>query len=193
MKLSKHLCLECSTCAIFFNSSFTVSIIARFLSSSLSDTLIKVPFMLFLSLVISCMPSTNRRWKRFLLIYPLSPTSLPYMNSTKALYSNGFLSSTSPGGIIKFSNSPLSLHIRCSLKPKNHPMEHLPLCAMPLNTLWICILWFLHTLRGVLSTKLMPVHFPSSTFLMNRAKGMAISFSSSTNRLTIVFLCHDSA
>ena len=183
MKLSNDLCLECSTCAIFFNSSFTVSIIARFLSSSLSDTLIKAPFMLFLSLMISCMPSTNRRWKRFLLIYPLSSTSLPYMNSTKALYSNGFLSSTSPGGIIKFSNSPLSLHIRCSLKLKNHPMEHLPLCAMPLNTLWICILWFLHTLRGVLSTKLMPVHFPSSTFLMNRAKGMAISFSSSTNRL----------
>ena len=30
-------------------------------------------------------------------------------------------------------------------------------------------------LRGVLSTKLMPVHFPSSTFLMNRAKGMATS------------------
>ena len=40
------------------------------------------------------MPSTNRRWKRFLLIYPLFPTSLPYMNSTKALYSNGFLPST---------------------------------------------------------------------------------------------------
>ena len=78
---------------------------------------------------------------------------------------------------------PFSLQIRCSLKPKNHPMENLPLCAMPLNTLWICILWFLHTLRGVLSTQLMPVHFPSNTFLMNRAKGMATSFSSSTKRL----------
>ena len=32
MKLSKHLCLECSTCAIFFSSSFTVSIMALFLS-----------------------------------------------------------------------------------------------------------------------------------------------------------------
>ena len=141
MKLSKHLCLECSTCAIFFNSSFTVSIIARFLSSSLSDTLIKAPFMLFLSLVISCMPSTNRRWKRFLLIYPLSPTSLPYMNSTKALYSNGFLSSTSPGGY--------------------HKVQQLT---------------------------------PLVTYQMHlKAKGMATSFSSSTNRLTIVFLCRDSA
>ena len=68
-------------------------------------------------------------------------------------------------------------------KPKNQPMEHLPLCAMPLNTLWTCILWFRHTLRGVLSAKLMPVHLPSSTFLMNSARGMATSFSSSTNRL----------
>ena len=32
MKLSKHLCLECSTCAMFFSSSFTVSIMALFLS-----------------------------------------------------------------------------------------------------------------------------------------------------------------
>ena len=32
MKLSKHLCLECSICAIFFSSSFTVSMIALFLS-----------------------------------------------------------------------------------------------------------------------------------------------------------------
>lgn len=96
--------------------------------------------------------------------------------SINALYSNGFLSSTSPGVIMKFSSSPFSLQIRCSLKPKNHPMEHLPLWAIPLNTLWTCILWFLHTLRGVLSTKLMPVHFPSNTFLMNSAKGTATSF-----------------
>ena len=31
--------------------------------------------------------------------------------------------------------------------------------------------------------KLMPVHLPSNTFLMNRARGMATSFSNSTNRL----------
>ena len=48
MKLSKHLCLECYTYAMFFNSSFIVSMMARFLSSRLSDTLIKAPFMLLL-------------------------------------------------------------------------------------------------------------------------------------------------
>ena len=115
--------------------------------------------------IIRFQQSTNRRWKRFLLIYPLSPTNLPYMNSTMVLYSSGFLSSTSPSVIMKFSNSPFSLHIRCSLKPKNHPMEHLPLCAMPLNTLWICILWFLHTLRGVLSTKLILVIVPCACWM----------------------------
>ena len=40
MKLSKYLCLECSTCAMFFSSSFTVSIMALFLSKSLSDAVI---------------------------------------------------------------------------------------------------------------------------------------------------------
>ena len=44
MKLSKHLCLECSTCAMFLSSSFTVSIMALFLSKSLSETLIKSSF-----------------------------------------------------------------------------------------------------------------------------------------------------
>ena len=51
MKLSKHLCLECSTCAMFLSSSFTVSIMALFLSKSLSETLIKAPFILLFNLV----------------------------------------------------------------------------------------------------------------------------------------------
>ena len=51
MKLSKHLYLECSTCAMFFSSSFTVSIMALFLSKSLSETLIKAPFILLFNLV----------------------------------------------------------------------------------------------------------------------------------------------
>ena len=135
MKLSKVLCLECSTCAIFLSSSLTVSMMARFLRSSLSESDINAPFMLLFSLVISCMPSTNNLWKRTLLIYPLSPTSFPYINSTKDLYSRGLRSSMSPGVIMKFNSSPHSLHIRCNLNPKNHPMEHLPLCAIPLNVL----------------------------------------------------------
>lgn len=110
MKLSNDLCLECSTCAIFFNSSFTVSMMALFLNNSLSDMLISAPLILFFSFVTSCIPSTKRRSNRCLLIYPLSATSLPYRNSTKALYSRGCLSSTSPGVIMKFSSTPFSLH-----------------------------------------------------------------------------------
>ena len=135
MKLSKHLCLECSTCAMFLSSSFTLSIMALFLSKSLYETLIKAPFMLLVSLVISCIPSTNSLWKRFLPMYPLSPTSLIYMKSTNALYSNGLRASTSPGVIIKLRSSPFSLQIKCYLKPKNQPMEHFPLWAIPLKTL----------------------------------------------------------
>lgn len=183
MKLSNDLCLECSTCAIFLSSSLMVSIIALFLSKSLSDIFMIEPFMLLFSFVMSCIPSTKSLLNRFLLIYPLSPTSLPYMKSTNALYSNGLRSSISPGVIMKLSNSPFSLHIRWSLKPKNHPIEHLPLWAMPLNVLWIWILWVLHTRRGVLSTKLMPVHFPKRTFFIKIANGMAMVFWSSTKRL----------
>ena len=42
---------------------------ALFLVSNLSDIVIKAPFILLLSFVISCMPSTNRRWKSSLPIY----------------------------------------------------------------------------------------------------------------------------
>ena len=59
MKLSKHLCMECSTCAMFLSSSFTVSIMALFLSKSLSETLINATFMLLFNLVISCIPSAE--------------------------------------------------------------------------------------------------------------------------------------
>ena len=135
MKLSEHLCPECSTCAMFLSSSFTVSIMALFLSNSLSETLIKAPFMLLFNLVISCIPSTKSLLKRFLPMYPLSPNSLPCMNSKKDLYSKVLRSSTSPGVIIQLRISPFSLQIRCNLKPKNHPMEHFPLWAMPLKTL----------------------------------------------------------
>jgi len=99
----KHPHLECSTCTMFLSSSFTVSIIALFLSSSLSETYIKAPFILFLSFVISCILSTKRLLKRFLLIYPLSPTYLPKRYSR---YSKGFLPSTSPGVIINLKTEP---------------------------------------------------------------------------------------
>ena len=90
MKLSKHRCLECSTWAIFLCSSFTVSIIALLRNNTLSETLINVPFILFFNLVMSCIPFTKSLWKSSFPIYPLSATSLPYMNSINDLYSNGW-------------------------------------------------------------------------------------------------------
>lgn len=74
IKLSKALCLECSTCAIFLSSSLTVSIMARFLRSSLSETDIRAPFILLFNLVISCIPSTNL--KHVLSYIPLVPDKL---------------------------------------------------------------------------------------------------------------------
>lgn len=128
-------------------------------------------------------PSTKSRLKSARLIYPLSPTNLPYMNLMKGIYSNVRLSSTSPVVNIKFRSSPFSLQIRLSLKPKTHPMEHLPLAAIPLKTLCISILWLRHTLRGMLSTILIPVHLPSKIFLMKIVKGRDPFFSNSTKRL----------
>lgn len=78
---------------------------------------------------------------------------------------------------MKFKISPYSLCIIWSLNPKNQFMKHLPLCAIPLNVLWICIFRFLHIRNGVEATKLIPVHLPKSIFFMNRANGMATSFS----------------
>ena len=99
------------------------------------------------------LPLISWRWN-CQSIYVWSPNSLPYIKSMNALYSKGLRSSISPGVIIKLRSSPFSLQIKCNLKPKNQPIEHFPLWAMPLKTLWICILWFLQTRSGVLSTKL---------------------------------------
>ena len=54
MKLSKALCLECSTCAIFLSSSLTDSINCSFLRRSLSESDINALFILLFNLVISC-------------------------------------------------------------------------------------------------------------------------------------------
>jgi len=44
----------------------------------------------------------------------------------------------------------------------------------------------LQTLSGVLSTKLIPVHLPSNTFLMKRAKG-ALGFAASLAKNPFVY------
>ena len=46
MKLLKERCLECSTCAMFFNSSLTVSIKALFLSSIYNRLLLNILYVI---------------------------------------------------------------------------------------------------------------------------------------------------
>lgn len=71
IKLLNDRCRECSIWAIFFNSSFTVSISALFLRQILSAILISEFFMLFLTLVYNCIPSTKRLSKsvRYILCH----------------------------------------------------------------------------------------------------------------------------
>ena len=165
MKLLKERCLECSICAIFFNSSLTVSIKALFLSRILSATLIREFFMLFFTLVISCIPLRKRFSNKACPIYPLSAHSLPFIFFRNLFCFNGSRSSTFPCVSMKLRISPLSLIIRCSLNPKNHPMEHFPRSARPSKVLWINIRWLRHTRNGVESTKLMPVQVTQQDFL----------------------------
>ena len=124
IKLLNERCLECSICAMFFNSSLTVSIKALFLSKILSAILISEFFILFLTLVTSCMPFRKRFSNRACPIYPLSAHSFPLMFSRNLPCFNGSRSSTFPGVNMKLRISPLSLIIRCNLNPKNHPIAH---------------------------------------------------------------------
>ena len=182
IKLLNERCLECSICAIFFSSSLTVSINDLFLSRILSAMLISEFFILLLTLVTSCMPLRKRFSNRAWPIYPLSAHGFPLMFSRNLSCFNGSRSSTYPGVNIKLRISPLSLIIRYSLNPKNHPIEHFPRSASPSNVLWIRILWLRQTRKGVEATKLMPVQVPSRIFLMKMVMGSNTSFSSSTKR-----------
>ena len=168
---------------MFLSSSFTVSISARFLKQILSATLMREFFILFLTFVTSCIPSTKRLSKRVFPIYPLSPKSYPLMFLSNAPSFRGSLSSTPPVVNTKFRISPLSLIIRCNLNPKNQPKEHFPRLAKPSKVLWMWIRWLRHTRRGVLSTKLIPVHSPNNTCLIKTVSCRSTSFSNSTKRL----------
>ena len=89
MKLLKKRCLECSICAILFSSSLTVSIKARFLNRILSAMLIREFFILFFTLVISCMPPRKRVSNNACPIYPLSAPSFPFIFSKHRPCFNG--------------------------------------------------------------------------------------------------------
>lgn len=78
VKLSKERSFEYSICAIFFNSSLMVSIMARFNNNNnnLSETFIMTPFM-FLQLSNKfCILSTKSLSNKFLLIWPLNINKL---------------------------------------------------------------------------------------------------------------------
>ena len=96
LKPTTDQCRECSICAMFLSSPLMVSIRALLRRRILSETVISWPFMLLLSFVISWMPSTKSLEKRFLQMYPLSPTNFPKIRSMKDLFLRGSLSSTLP-------------------------------------------------------------------------------------------------
>ena len=68
--------------------------------------------------------------------YTLCPHKVfPLISLRKFPCFNGSPSSTFAGENMKFRISPLSLITRCSLNPKNHPMEHFPRVARPSKVL----------------------------------------------------------
>lgn len=95
---------------MFFISSLIVSTIALFRSSILPYIGFIPLFMLVFKSVISCMPSMNNLSNSSLQICPLFSVSHPSIKSTNDLIFRGSRSSTSPGAIMKFRISPLSLH-----------------------------------------------------------------------------------
>ena len=117
MKLANDLCLVCSIWHMFLSSSLIVSIMALLRSIILSFCVIYLSFMFFLTVLIRCIPSKNKRLNKFSEIYPLSANSFPISSFTRLLDVSGSRSSTFPGVITKLSNSPLSLQTKCSLNP----------------------------------------------------------------------------
>ena len=87
MKLTKKdLCLECSTYAMFSNSSFTVSMMALFLDRILSETLMSAPFHVASEFSNKLCPVHEEPLEKVLADVSLVPDGLPVLNSTNALY-----------------------------------------------------------------------------------------------------------
>lgn len=124
MKLLNEWCLECSICAIFFNPSLMVSINTLFLNRILLTILISEFLILFLTLVTSYIPLRKRFSNNACPTYLLSVHNFLFMFSKKLPYFKTSQSSTFLGINMKFSISSLSLTIKWSLNPKNHPIEH---------------------------------------------------------------------
>ena len=95
-----------------------------FSEQNLVGKLISEFFILFLTLVTSCIPLRKRFSNRIWPIYPLSAHSFSFLFSRNFPCFNGSRSSTFPGVNVKLRISSLLLIIRYSLNPKNHPIEH---------------------------------------------------------------------
>jgi hypothetical protein len=102
---------------MFFRKSFTDSITARFRNSILSIISISLFFMFFRSLVINWIPCRYKRSNSTSEIYPLSSNSFPLSSRHKKPMTSKFRSSMLPAVRQKKHISPMSLIIRCSLKP----------------------------------------------------------------------------
>ena len=134
-KFPTDLCMVCWILQISFNSSFIDSMMNLLRSKILSHWLRLTFFIFFLGLAISCIPLPKSRSDSFLEMYPLSANPLP--NMSFVIDSMTFRSRSSTFHFVrkKDSISPRSLMIRCSLNPKNKPMEQKPLSATFLKVL----------------------------------------------------------
>ena len=128
-KLNTLRCLECTSCATFLSSSLMVSMTDLLRNRILSYNGMSLFFILHFKPVTISIPSLNNLSNKPCEIYPLSANNFPNTLSLNLLNTSTFLSSTFAFVSIKLSSSPLSLHIRCNLKPKYHPMVLLPLSA----------------------------------------------------------------
>ena len=128
-KLNTLRCLECTSCATFLSSSLMVPMTDLLRNRILSYNGMSLFFILHFKPVTISIPSLNNLSNKPCEIYPLSANYFPNTLSLNLLKTSVFLSSTFAFVSIKLSSSPLSLHIRCNLKPKYHPMVLLPLSA----------------------------------------------------------------
>ena len=112
---------------MFFNSSFTVSIIARFL---ICPTHSSKPLHVTFEFGNKLYTVNKHASEEVLADIALVCNQLSVDEFDKRLILNGFLSSTSPE-LSKFSSSPFSLHIKCSLKPKTIPWNTCPFGLYP--------------------------------------------------------------
>lgn len=183
MKLLNDRCLECSICAMFFSSSFTVSISALFLSRILSAMLISEFLMLFLTLVTICMPLRKRFSNKACPIYPLSAHSFPFMFSTNRPCFKGSWSSTFSGVNIKFRISPPVIDNKVKFKAEEPTHGAFPTPGKSLEGLVNQYPLIAADTQGSRIYKTDARTTAQQDFLIKMVSGRSTSLSNSTKRL----------